>query len=89
MDDGQKWAVAAARAALLDAGWPDWRVDPERVAVILGNAIGGEKHYQTSLRIAVPRVRARAARDADLRSAAGRRPRGDPRRVGMRTSSPT
>ena len=46
MDDGQKWAVAAARAALLDAGWPDWTVDPERVAVIIGNAIGGEKHYR-------------------------------------------
>ena len=43
MDDGQKWAVACTRAALLDAGWPDWTVDPERVAVIIGNAIGGEQ----------------------------------------------
>ena len=33
---GQQWAVSAARSALLDAGWPDWEVDPERVAVILG-----------------------------------------------------
>ena len=57
MDDGQKWAVAAARAALLDAGWPDWTVDPERVAVILGNAIGGEKHYAQQPADRVPRVR--------------------------------
>ena len=54
MDDGQKWAVSAARAALIDAGWPKWDVDPERVAVVLGNAIGGDKHYATSLRIHLP-----------------------------------
>ncbi len=54
MDVGQKWAVSAARAALTDAGWPDWGVDPERVAVVLGNAIGGDKHYATSLRIHLP-----------------------------------
>ncbi|GAA0922336.1 hypothetical protein GCM10009557_91710 [Virgisporangium ochraceum] len=51
MEDGQKWSVATARAALLDAGWPDWHVDPERVAVIIGNAIGGEKHYRSNLRV--------------------------------------
>ena len=51
MDDAQKWAVAAARAALIDAGWPGWNVDPERVAVVIGNALGGEKHYATNLRI--------------------------------------
>ncbi len=56
MDDAQKWALAAARAALLDAGWPDWDVDPEQVAVILGNAIGGEKHYATNMRIALPEM---------------------------------
>ncbi|HZP50092.1 polyketide synthase, partial [Actinocrinis sp.] len=54
LDDGQKWAVAGARAALLDAGWPSWTVDPERVAVILGNAIGGEKHYDTNTRLSFP-----------------------------------
>ncbi|HEX6467719.1 MAG TPA: SDR family NAD(P)-dependent oxidoreductase [Streptosporangiaceae bacterium] len=54
LDDGQKWSVAASRAALLDAGWPDWNVDPERAAVIIGNAIGGEKHYQTNLRVDYP-----------------------------------
>ncbi len=54
MDDTQKWAVSAARAALVDAGWPDWKVDPQRVAVIIGNAIGGEKHYASNLRIQLP-----------------------------------
>ena len=54
MDDTQKWAVSTARTALLDAGWPDWGVDPERVAVIIGNAIGGEKHYATNMRIQLP-----------------------------------
>src|SRR6266498_5300295 len=54
LDDGQKWAVAGSREALLDAGWPDWEVDTDRVAVILGNAIGGEKHYWTNLHIEYP-----------------------------------
>jgi acyl transferase domain-containing protein len=62
MDDGQKWAVSAAHAALADAGWPDWKVDPERVAVILGNAIGGEKHYQTNMRIQLPEFTRELAR---------------------------
>ncbi|OBI28615.1 beta-ketoacyl synthase [Mycobacterium sp. E1386] len=56
MDDGQKWVVAAARSALLEAGWPDWTVDPERVAVIIGSAIGGDKQHQTNLRIQFPAV---------------------------------
>ncbi len=54
MDGGQKWAVAATRSALLDAGWPDWTVDPERVAVIIGNAIGGDKQHRSNLRIQFP-----------------------------------
>ncbi|HUK70617.1 MAG TPA: polyketide synthase [Streptosporangiaceae bacterium] len=54
MDDGQKWAVSAAREALVDAGWPGWKVDPQRVAVIIGNAIGGEKHYVSTMRIHLP-----------------------------------
>ena len=56
MDDGQRWAISAARAALLDAGWPDWTIDPDNVAVIIGNAIGGEKHYKTNMRIELPEV---------------------------------
>ncbi len=54
MDGGQKWAVACTRSALLDAGWPDWTVDPERVAVIIGNAIGGDKQHDSNLRIQFP-----------------------------------
>ena len=54
MDVGQQWSIACSRAALLDAGWPDWPVDPERVAVIFGNAIGGEKHYETTVRVMFP-----------------------------------
>ncbi|MFI7542164.1 SDR family NAD(P)-dependent oxidoreductase [Actinoplanes sp. NPDC049599] len=63
MEEGQKWSVTAARAALLDAGWPDWTVDPERVAVIIGNAIGGDKQYRTVLRVEFAEVahRLRAA----------------------------
>ncbi len=64
MDDGQKWAVAAAREALIDAGWPNWNVDPERVAVVIGNAIGGEKHYATNLAIQLPEFTRELARSA-------------------------
>ncbi|MGE5047186.1 MAG: polyketide synthase, partial [Deltaproteobacteria bacterium] len=51
MDDGQKWAIACARAALLDYGKP---IDRERTAVIFGNAMAGERHLFTTLRILYP-----------------------------------
>jgi len=54
MDDGQKWGIAAARQALLDYGYPQRPLDNNRVAVILGNALAGENHYVTSLRIRLP-----------------------------------
>ncbi len=56
MDDGQRWAISAARSALVDAGWPDWNIDSDNVAVVIGNAIGGEKHYETNMRIELPEV---------------------------------
>ena len=56
MDDGQKWAVACTRMALTDAGWPERPLDLERTAVIIGNAMGGEKHYLTTLRIMFPEL---------------------------------
>ncbi len=56
MDDGQRWAISAARSALVDAGWPDWDTDPDKVAVLIGNAIGGEKHYESNMRIELPEV---------------------------------
>src|SRR6266511_75977 len=54
MDDTQKWAVACTRAALADFGYPERPLDGERTAVILGNAMAGEQHYLTSLRIFFP-----------------------------------
>ncbi|HSP36203.1 MAG TPA: beta-ketoacyl synthase N-terminal-like domain-containing protein, partial [Frankiaceae bacterium] len=63
MDEGQRWSVACSRAALLDAGWPNAPLDPERTAVILGNAIGGEKHYASNLRIQFPEF-ARSLRES-------------------------
>ena len=54
MDDAQKWAIAAARQALDHYGYPQRSLNPERVAVILGNALAGEYHYRTSLRIHLP-----------------------------------
>ncbi|MFN8083246.1 MAG: polyketide synthase [Dermatophilaceae bacterium] len=68
MDEGQRWAISAARAALTDAGWPKWNIESDRVAVILGNAIGGEKHYKSSMRIQLPEVLKRLQESATLRS---------------------
>lgn len=54
MDQAQKWAIAATRQALEDYGYPQHALDSDRVAVILGNAMAGEKHYLTSLRVHFP-----------------------------------
>ncbi len=54
MDGSQKWAIACTRQALEDYGYPDRPMDPDRTAVILGNAMGGEKHYFTVLRVYFP-----------------------------------
>ncbi|MGC1452629.1 MAG: SDR family NAD(P)-dependent oxidoreductase [Candidatus Sulfotelmatobacter sp.] len=54
MDQAQKWAIAATREALEDYGYPKRPLDPDRVAVILGNAMAGEKHYLTALRVFFP-----------------------------------
>jgi acyl transferase domain-containing protein/acyl carrier protein len=53
MDDAQKWAIACTREVLADHGK---EIDRERTAVIIGNAMAGEKHYLTALRIAAPEV---------------------------------
>ena len=73
MDDAQKWAIACTRMALEDYGKP---FDRERTAVILGNAMAGEKHYFTTLRLLFPELRrdldgapSFAALPADLRTA--------------------
>ena len=54
MDGGQKWAIACTREALEDYGYPKRPLDLDRTAVILGNAMAGEKHYLTALRIYFP-----------------------------------
>ncbi|MBK7974009.1 MAG: acyltransferase domain-containing protein [Deltaproteobacteria bacterium] len=54
MDDGQKWAVACVREALADFGYPGRKLDLDRTAVILGNAMAGERHYLTALRVFFP-----------------------------------
>ncbi|HKH99665.1 MAG TPA: SDR family NAD(P)-dependent oxidoreductase [Candidatus Sulfotelmatobacter sp.] len=54
MDQAQKWAIAATRETLEDYGYPKRPLDPDRVAVILGNAMAGEKHYLTALRVQFP-----------------------------------
>ncbi|MDI7267505.1 MAG: beta-ketoacyl synthase N-terminal-like domain-containing protein, partial [Myxococcota bacterium] len=53
MDRSQRLALAAVDEALADAG-PD--VDRERCAVILGNALGGDRRELTSARVLFPAV---------------------------------
>ncbi len=56
MDPTQKYAIAAARQALLDYGHPHRPLDGDRTAVILGNAMGGDYHLLTGARILFPEV---------------------------------
>jgi acyl transferase domain-containing protein/NAD(P)-dependent dehydrogenase (short-subunit alcohol dehydrogenase family)/acyl carrier protein len=63
MDDGQKWALLCAGEALRDAGHPDRPLPTESTAVIVANAMGGERHYETVLRLSYPEY-ANALRDS-------------------------
>ncbi len=54
MDEAQQWGLAAAHQALTDYGYPQRPLDNTRVAVILGNALAGEGHYNSSMRIRLP-----------------------------------
>jgi acyl transferase domain-containing protein/acyl carrier protein len=54
MDESQKWAIACTRQALEDYGYPNRPLNNDRTAVILGNAMAGEKHYFTALRLYFP-----------------------------------
>ncbi|MBM3790306.1 MAG: beta-ketoacyl synthase, partial [Acidobacteria bacterium] len=51
MDRTQKWAVVTAREALNDYGYPQRPLNPERTAVILGNAMAGDLHLYSAARI--------------------------------------
>ena len=66
MDEGQKWAIACTREALEDYGYPARPLDGDRTAVIIGNAMGGEKHYFTSLRIYFPEYARELAESASF-----------------------
>jgi len=55
MDDSQQWAISCTREALLDYGYPERPLNTQRTAVILGNAMAGEKHYLTALRAFFPK----------------------------------
>jgi len=54
MDGAQRWAIACTREALEDYGYPKRPLDADRTAIILGNAMAGEKHYLTALRVYFP-----------------------------------
>ena len=54
MDLTQKWAVVTAREALSDYGYPKRPLNPERTAVILGNAMAGDTHLYSAARILFP-----------------------------------
>ncbi len=54
MDDAQRWGINLTRAVLDDFGYPDRPLNKERTAVIIGNAMAGEKHYLSALRIFFP-----------------------------------
>ncbi|MFO7769128.1 MAG: beta-ketoacyl synthase N-terminal-like domain-containing protein, partial [bacterium] len=54
MDLTQRWAVSAARAALLDYGFPGRELDRERTGVIIANAMGGDTHLYTAARVLFP-----------------------------------
>ena len=54
MDESQQWALACTREALEDYGYPNRPLNTDRTAVILGNAMAGEKHYLTAMRVYFP-----------------------------------
>jgi acyl transferase domain-containing protein/acyl carrier protein len=66
MDDAQKWAIACTREALEDYGYPQRPLNNDRTAVILGNAIGGEKHYFTVARVLFPEFARELAESASF-----------------------
>ncbi len=51
MDRTHIWSIVAAREALADYGHPGRELDGDRTAVILGNAMGGDRHYETAMRV--------------------------------------
>lgn len=58
VDPSQQWAIEAAGQALRDAGYDRKPFDRGRVAVVFGNAGGGEIRVENSLRVYAGRVAA-------------------------------
>ncbi|NNG16547.1 MAG: type I polyketide synthase, partial [Gemmatimonadales bacterium] len=56
MDLAQKWAIVSTREALADYGYPERALDRERTAVIMGNALGGDYHLMTAMRVLFPEI---------------------------------
>jgi acyl transferase domain-containing protein len=54
MDEGQKWVLLCAGEALRDVGHTERPLASDSTAVILANAMGGERHYETVLRLSYP-----------------------------------
>jgi malonyl CoA-acyl carrier protein transacylase len=54
MDDAQRWGINITKSVLDDFGYPERPLDEDRTAVIIGNAMAGEKHYLSALRISFP-----------------------------------
>ncbi|MBN2494405.1 MAG: acyltransferase domain-containing protein, partial [Deltaproteobacteria bacterium] len=65
MDSVQQWALVACKEALADAGLLDRDFDRERTAVIIGNALAGDMHALTTLRVQLPRF-VRALRSTEI-----------------------
>jgi hypothetical protein len=68
------------REALADAGYPSGRSTPSARAVIIGNAMGGEKHYVDQPAIQFPESRPSSDRSPTFARPAERGARRDPRR---------
>ncbi len=74
VDPSQRWALSAARQALLDAGLntgirgdaPGRDFDRDRAAVIIGNAMGGESNKIATKRLFWPEARDAMAQDTDF-----------------------
>jgi len=49
-----QWAIAASGQALKDYGYPERKLDPERIGIIFGNANAGEGQYRSTFRILLP-----------------------------------
>ena len=66
MDEAQRWAIACTREALEDYGYPSRPLQADRTAVILGNAMAGEKHYLTALRLYFPEYASQLSQSASF-----------------------